>query len=61
MILIIKEEGLYQNKNALTASVSLTCLEIRSRNEEAVNSTRNKIYLLSSYFIDVETFYLFLN
>ena len=32
------------NRNALTAvSVSLQ-LEIRSRNEEAINSTRNSIY-----------------
>ena len=26
------------------SSASLTCLEIRSRNEEAISSTRNKIY-----------------
>ena len=40
------------------------CLEIRSRNEEAINSTRNRIYLLiffTLYFIDVDSFYLFLN
>ena len=51
------------NKNALTAAFSLVCLEIRSRNEEAINSTRNMIYSLkvfTSYFIDVYTFYLFL-
>ena len=44
-------------------SVSL-CLEIRSRNDDAINSTRNRIYSLkvfTSYFIDVDTFYLFLN
>ena len=34
------------NKNALTAAVSLVCLEIRSRNEDAINSTRNRIYSL---------------
>ena len=42
----------------------LACLEIRSRNEEAINSTRNMIHslrFLNSYFIDVNTFYLFLN
>ena len=52
------------NKNDLTAAFSLACLEIRSRNEEAINSTRNRIYSLkvfTSYFIDVDTFYLFLN
>ena len=43
----------------------LACLEIRSRNEEAINSTRNMIYSLKVfyflYFINVDTFYLFLN
>ena len=42
----------------------LACLEIRSKNEEAINSTRNMIHSLrffTSYFIDVDTFYLFLN
>ena len=28
-----------KNKNALTAAITLACLEIRSRNEEAINST----------------------
>ena len=52
------------NKNALTTAFSLACLEIRSRNEEAINSTRNRIYSLrffTSFFIIVDTFYLFLN
>ena len=38
--------------------------ETRSRNEEAIYSTRNRIYSLkffTSDFIDVDTFYLFLN
>ena len=40
------------NKNALTTAVGLTCLEIRMRNEEAINSTRNVIYSLKvSYFL----------
>ena len=34
------------NKNALTAVVSLAFLEIRSRDEEAINSTRYRIYSL---------------
>ena len=54
----------YLNKNALAGVVSLACLEIRSRNEEIVNSARNTIYspkVFTSYFIDVDTFYLFLN
>ena len=29
---------------------SLTCLEIRSRNEEAINSTRNRIYSLKVFY-----------
>ena len=31
------------NKNALTATLSLACLEIRSRNGEATSSTQNRI------------------
>ena len=49
-----------ENKNALTAAFSLASLEFRSRNEEAINCTRNRIYSLkifTSYFIDVDTFY----
>ena len=38
------------NKNALTAVVSLACLEIRSRNKEAFNSTRNRIYSLKVFY-----------
>ena len=34
------------NKDALTAAFSLAYLEIRSRNEQAINSTRNRIYSL---------------
>ena len=34
----------YLKKKALTGAVSLACLEIRSRNEETVNSARNAIY-----------------
>ena len=41
------------------SGISLACLEIRSRNEEASNFTRNRVF--TSYFIDVDTFYLFLN
>ena len=37
------------NYNAPTAAVSLACLEIRSRNEEAINSTRNRIYSLKVF------------
>ena len=47
------------NKNALTA-VSLACLEIRSRNEEVINSTRNRIYSLK-VFLSTLYFYSFLN
>ena len=37
---------LKHNKNVLTAAFSLACLEIRSRNKEAINSTTNTIYSL---------------
>ena len=43
----------------LTVASSLACLEIRSRNEEMINTTRNRIYSLkvSTYnCIDVECF-----
>ena len=45
------------NKNALTAPFSFAYLEIRSRNEEAINSTRNRTYslkVLTSHFIIVD-------
>ena len=38
------------NKNALTAAVSLACLEIRRRNEEEIDSARNGIYLLKIFY-----------
>ena len=37
------------NKDALTAAFSLAYLEIRSRNEEAINSTLNRIYSLKVF------------
>ena len=37
------------NKNALTEAFSLACLKIRLRNEEAINSTRNRIYSLKVF------------
>ena len=54
---------LAENKNRR----SYACLQIGSRSEEAINSIQNGIYSLevffffTSYFIDVDTFYLFLN
>ena len=42
---------LRKNKEALTAALSLACLEIRSRNEEAINSTRNMIYSLKFFLL----------
>ena len=41
---------LVTNNNALTAAFSLAFLEIRSRNEEAINSTRNRIYSLKVFY-----------
>ena len=41
------------------AAITLACLEIRSRNKEAINSTRTGFTLerfFTSYFIDVDTF-----
>ena len=39
---------------------SLACLEIRSRNEEAINSTRNRIYLLKVLLPTLLTSILFI-
>ena len=41
---------LKHNKNVLTAAFSLACLEIRSRNKEAINSTTNTIYSLKVFY-----------
>ena len=38
-----------ENKNALTPGVCLACMEIRLRNEEAINSTQNRIYSLKVF------------
>ena len=53
-----------KNKNVLTVAFCLSCLEISLRNEDVINCTQNMIYLLTVfyfYFIDIGTFYLFLN
>ena len=38
------------NKNALTATLSLACLEIRSRNEEAIHSRWKRVYSLKVFY-----------
>ena len=57
------------NKNVLTAAFSLAYFEIRSRNEEGINSTRKRIYSRKVFyfplyrrlvFLNIFTFYLFL-
>ena len=53
---------IFTDKNALTTGLNFAYLEIRSRSEEAINSTAcTRWGFLTSYFIDVDTFYLFLN
>ena len=53
---------IFIDKNVLTTGLNFACLEIRSRNEEAINSTAfTRWGFFTSYFIDVDTFYLFLN
>ena len=56
----------YIVQEAAYSGFSLACSKIRSKNEEAINSTQNETDLLAkcffiSCFIDVDTFYLFLN
>ena len=38
------------NKNTLMAALSLACMEIKSRNEEAINSTWYRIYSVKNWF-----------
>ena len=40
-----------KNKKPLTAAFSLSCLKIRSRNEEAINCKRNETDLLAKCFL----------
>ena len=42
--------SLFLNKSALSVAFSLACLEIRSRKEEAINSSRNRIYSLEFFY-----------
>ena len=49
-IVVVMVKGIMSyNKDTLTAASSLACLEIRSRNEEVINSTRNRIYSLKVF------------
>ena len=49
-------------KNALTVALSLVCLDIRSRNEEAINSTRNRIYSLKVFHsLLLDIYFLFVS
>ena len=47
-------------KNTPTAKFSLACLEIRLRNEEAINSTRNRIYSLKGFYFPLYRHWYFL-
>ena len=60
---LIKYLILLQTRTRLQRYSGLSCLEIRSRNEEAINSTRNMIYSLKvSYFLLYRRrYFLFLN
>ena len=44
-------QGFTINKNTLTVAFSLACLEITSQNEEVINSTQNRIYLLKVFYL----------
>ena len=44
------QEKVARKKNALTTAFSLACLKTRSRIEEAINSTRNRIYSLNAFY-----------
>ena len=51
--LTVYASQIWYNRNALTAAYTacLACLEIRSRNEEVINSTRNMINSLIKGFL----------
>ena len=57
--------NLFATRTLLQRHPLLLALEIRSRNEEAINSTRNSIYLLKVLLLpistDVDNFYLCLS
>ena len=44
------EKQITYNKNTVTEAFRLARLEIRSRNEETINSTRNMIYSLKVFY-----------
>ena len=46
-----KQKKLVFKKKPFTAAFSLACLKIRSRNEEAINSTQNETDLLAKCFL----------
>ena len=52
-----------ENKNALLQRrLSLACSEIRSRNDEAINSTRNMIYSLKVFHsLLLDIYFLFVS
>ena len=50
------------NKIGLTAALSLACLKIRSRNEEAIDSSQNRIYSLKVFhFLVLDIYFLFVS
>ena len=51
-----------ENKNAFAAALSHACLEIRSSNEEEINSTQNRIYLLKVFHsLLLDIYFLFVS
>ena len=56
-------QGCFETKkNALTVALSLVCLDIRSRNKEAINSTRNRIYSLKVFHsLLLDIYFLFVS
>ena len=52
-----------RDQNALTATSSLVCFEIRSRNKRAIDSTQNMIYSLKvfHFLLYSRRFFLFVS
>ena len=50
VVLTTRMPGADKHETRTLLHISLACLEIRSRNEEAINSTRNRIYSLKVFY-----------
>ena len=56
------KQNMYTTRTLLQRCLSLACLEIRSINEQAINSTRNRIYSLNVFHsLLLDIYFLFVS